>query len=661
MCGIAGAVDFEISTSLDELETTALAMAGAVRHRGPDHLGSWSDPGTGVSLGHSRLAIIDPSPDGNEPIASSDGRYLMVFNGEIYNHREMRRQLGSGVAFRGTCDAETLVEAIARWDLLKAIRAADGMFALAVYDRADRQLTLVRDRMGEKPLYYGWAGRHFLFGSELKALASHPAFRPELDRAALAEFLRFGYVPSPGSIYQGVFKLPPATSLVVAVDEVSARPTPEPYWSLLDVAVSGVSEPLALSAPEAVEHLDALLRETVASRMIADVPLGAFLSGGIDSSTVVAFMQSLSDRAVQTFSVGVAESGFDEARDAARVARMLGTNHTEVYITPREAWDLIPSLPTVYDEPFADSSQIPTLLVSSVAAKDVKVALSGDGGDEVFGGYVRHQFAAGPGRGLNKVPRPLRRAAGAILSSPSPRDWDRMLELGGRLLPAALRQARPGEKLHKLADVARAEDADEMYARLTSIWLEPEGLVIAGAGSAPETSRSPVWPDAGALVDRWMYADASTYLPDDILVKVDRASMSRGLEVRVPYLAPKVIEFAWRLPRELKIRDGVGKWPLRQVLQRYVPRDLVERPKQGFGIPVGEWLRGPLRGWAEDLLSEERLRNEEIFRAAPIRRAWSDHLARRRELDQEMWTLLMFQAWWGEHDRTTAVASAARG
>lgn len=650
MCGIAGLLDTSRGTGEAELRAIAAAMAEALRHRGPDDCGAWVDVEAGIALGHRRLAIIDLTPEGRQPMMSACGRYVVVFNGEIYNFRDLRRELaGLGHVFRGHSDTEVLLAAFAQWGPDAAVRRCNGMFAFGLWDRVGRRLLLARDRLGEKPLYYGRMGRFFLFGSELKALRAHPAFRGEVDRDALALYLRHNYIPAPYSIYRGVRKLPPGTMLWVEADGAGAPGEPEPYWSAKEMAERGVADPFRGSAEEAVAELEALLRDAVGLRMVADVPLGAFLSGGIDSSTIVALMQFQSNRPVKTFSIGFHETGYNEAEHAKVVARHLGTDHTELYVTPEEAMSVIPRLPALYDEPFSDSSQIPTFLVSELARRHVTVSLAGDGGDELFGGYGRYFLCRDLWQRIGRFPATGRRVLAAALAA-----------VGGCLAAAVPpcaatgstsihgRPGRLGDKLQKLAEVLAFDSPEALYLRLVSHWKSPDRVVV-GAGEPPTalTDRRR-WADLPELVARLMYLDMVTYLPDDILVKVDRASMGVGLEARVPLLDHRVVEFAWRLPLSMKIRDGQGKWLLRQVLYRYVPKEIVDRPKMGFGVPIGAWLRGPLREWAESLLDERRLREEGYFDPRPIREKWREHLSGKHDWQYYLWDILMFQAWLGE-------------
>ncbi len=640
MCGFAGFIDLARSTPEADLLARAEGMAARLYHRGPDGDGVWADASAGLALGHRRLAILDLSPAGHQPMVSADGRYVIAYNGEVYNFPELRAELeAGGVAFRGNCDTEVVVEAIAAWGLETALGRMIGMFALALWDKAERILYLARDRLGIKPLYWGRCGDHFLFASEIKALRAHPAWTATVDREALAAYLRFGYVPAPRSIYAGISKLEPGTFLALREgSEAEIRR----YWDLREITLSARARQRDMDDSEATDRLDGLLRDAVKGRMAADVPLGAFLSGGVDSSTVTALMQAQSLRPVKTFSIGFSESAFDESSEAAAVARHLGTDHTELMISPADARAVIPELPHIYDEPFADSSQISTYLVSRLARRQVSVVLSGDGGDEMFAGYNRHRLAAGSWQRLERVPPALRRMASSSLRALPPGLWDMLFSLS----PSKLRHVLTGDRMHKLAGVlASASDAD-LYGRLVSQWSDPESLIVEGAHEGEQ-----IWDDPGLVRDlpdlmaRMRYMDTVGYLPDDILTKLDRASMAVSLEARVPLIDHRVAEFAAGLPPDMLIRDGCGKWLLRQVLHRYVPEKLVTRPKTGFGVPLDSWLRGPLRDWAEGLLSRSRLKEEGFFAPAPVRRAWKEHLSGRRNHQHKLWAVLMFQAW----------------
>lgn len=651
MCGICGFVE---PSGRRAPASLARAMADVLAHRGPDGDGVWTDEAAGVALGHRRLAIVDLSPLGRQPMESADGRLVLTFNGEIYNHRELRADLeAGGLRLRGQSDTEVLVEACAAWGVERTVRRLIGIFAFALWDKTARRLTLVRDQIGVKPLYWGRVGAGVMFASELKALRVHPGWSPGLDRGALASYLRFSYVPAPHTIYRGVAKLPPGSMLTW---EPGAEPRTERYWDMRAVARV---PPRERDGASAAAELEALLGDAVGRQMVADVPLGAFLSGGIDSSTVAALMQARSDRPVRTFSIGFDVAGYDEAVHAKAVASHLGTDHTELYVGRDHARDVIPRLPDLFDEPFADSSQIPTYLVSEMTRRHVTVALSGDGGDELFAGYHRYFWADAARRRLDLLPRSLRGFAASALSGPSEDAWDR----GFGLLPGGIRPDRAGERIRKLAALLAASGPDEVYRGLLSHWDPAE--IVRGA----DEPLGILWDGAVAgeipgFLRRMQFLDTVTYLPDDILAKVDRASMAVGLEARVPLLDHRVVEFAAGLPDALKVRDGQGKWLLRQVLYRHVPRELVERPKMGFSVPLDGWLRGPLRDWAEDLLDERRLGEDGVLDPAPIRRRWAEHLAGTHDHRDRLWGVLMFQAWrrrWLEpgRDRDAAAEGGA--
>ena len=644
MCGLSGVLNFRGEAAT--LAAGITAMTAALHHRGPDAGGTWLDHEAGIALGHRRLSILDLSPLGAQPMHSKCGRYVIVFNGEIYNFADLRRDLEArGAVFAGHSDTEVLLEGFAAWGLEPTLARTNGMFAIALWDRAARRLMLARDRLGEKPLYYGWHGGVFLFGSELKALHGWPGFRPEIDRDVLPLYLRHNYVPGPYCIYRGVKQLVPGTFVTLGAAEAGLLPAPRAYWSLAEIVRAGKAAPFEGDPAAAVAALDAALRRSVRLRRVADVPLGAFLSGGIDSSTIVALMQAESTRPVRTFTIGFDEPEYDEAPHAKAVAQHLGTDHTELYVTSQEARAVIPRLAEMYDEPFADSSQIPTHLVSALARRHVTVAMSGDAGDELFAGYTRYSVALDLWRRLARAPAPLRTLLARGLAAVPPRQWDRLFAILRPLIPARYRFRTPGDKLHKLAGLVAMRDPMAMYFRLISLWPDP-GALVPGARE-PATVLSPPEIDARFAdpVERMMYLDAVHYLPSDILVKVDRASMAVSLEARVPFLDPEVVALAWRLPHAYKVRDGQGKWVLRQMLARYVPPALFERPKMGFGIPIDHWLRGPLRDWAETLLAESRLRQGGYFDPAPVRAAWRTHLAGEGGFQYALWGVLMFEAW----------------
>lgn len=650
MCGLTGFLKAESFHPREELARLVSRMSATLSHRGPDDAGHWCDPARGIALGHRRLAILDVSAAGHQPMQSPTGRYVMVFNGEIYNHQLLRTELQGDLhprPWRGGSDTETLLAGFEEWGIRATVERAVGMFALAVWDRQAQDLLLARDRIGEKPLYYGWQGqgkeRVFLFGSELKSLRAHPAFDDVVDRDALCLQLRHGYIPAPYSIYKGIFKLPPGCLLRVTAAE--RQHAPSVYWSAVGQMSEGVKRPFRGSPEQAVDALDALLRDAVGAQMVADVPLGAFLSGGVDSSTVTALMQAQSPRPVKTFSIGFFESDFNEAHHAKAVAKHLGTDHTELYVSATQARDVIPSLQHTYDEPFSDSSQLPTMLVSRLARQHVTVALSGDAGDELFCGYNRYQFVDALWHRISAAPLSMRRLAARGIQGVSIASWNRAARLLERGLPRAMRFQNAGDKLHKGAQVMTSASLDSLYLRLVSHWEQPEALV-RGA-TEPPTALNGNPPELAALggLQRMMALDLLTYLPDDILVKVDRAAMGVSLETRVPFLDHRVVEFAWRLPQSCKLRGGVTKWVLRQVLYRYVPKALIERPKMGFGIPVGEWLRGPLREWGDALLADARLAAEGFFDPQLVNRYWSEHLSGHRNWQYQLWNVLMFQAW----------------
>lgn len=654
MCGVAGFLARGVDPSF-EMEQVGAAMAARIASRGPDDSGVWSDGEAGIALAHRRLSILDLSPAGHQPMLSAEGRFVLVFNGEIYNHLELRVRLeseGAAPTWRGHSDTETLLACFSAWGVEPTLQAAVGMFALALWDRRERVLHLARDRMGEKPLYYGWVGGAFVFASELKALRAFPGFAGTVDRDALALYLRYNYVPAPYSIYAGIYKLEPGCRLRVGPGAAAPSSVPSAplegkgfalrrWWSLGAVAATG-QQALLGDADDTLALVENRLSDAIGLQSIADVPLGAFLSGGIDSSLVVALMQARATRPVRTFTIGFHESGFDEAVHAREVARHLGTDHTELYVTPEEARAVIPQLPSLYDEPFADSSQIPTFLVSRMAREKVTVALSGDGGDELFGGYNRYFWGNRIWRKVGWLPFQVRRGLARALLARTPEQWDR---LAGGATRLGVSVSQLGDKLHKLAGCLGSADLDALYLGLVRALPDAAGMVRGTR--APETllDRRADWPALNEPEHRMMALDALTYLPDDILCKVDRAAMGVSLETRVPFLDHRVVETAWRLPLALKIREGQGKWALRQILYKYVPRELIERPKQGFGVPLGDWLRGPLRAWAESLLDEGRLEREGYFDPEPIRERWVEHVSGARNWHTSLWSVLMFQAW----------------
>ena len=633
MCGIAGIWRFT-GASAEELAAQSRAMTEAIAYRGPDGDGHWSDPAVGIALGHRRLAIIDLTPTGLQPMTSHDGRIVITYNGELYNRAEMAAELDR--PWRGTSDTEVLVEAIAAFGIDGALARANGLFAFAAFDRSARTLHLARDRLGIKPLYWTRQNGAFAFASELKALRALDVLAFALDPGALASYLRYACVPAPGTIFRDVAKLAPGHRLEASAAGVALQR----YWDVAEIARRGQCAPDLRPELEIVEELHGLLADAVKRQMVSDVPLGAFLSGGIDSSSVVALMQQAASRPVKTFSIGFREQGFDEAAAAAAVARHLGTDHTELVLSAAEAQAIIPQLPAIYDEPFADSSQLPTFLVSRLARSQVTVALSGDGGDETFGGYVRYQGIARLAGVARRLPGPLRRAAARAIALVSADAWDTL----ARALPHRLAPRHPGDKIHKGAAILGEDDPLDMYRRAVSYTPEP-GRLLPGVAEPPDViARLGAETRGLDTVARLRLLDMMTYLPDDILTKVDRASMAVSLEARVPLLDHRVVEFAWRLPSDRLIAGGEGKRPLRAVLARHVPNAMVNRPKTGFGIPVGEWLRGPLRPWAEDLLSPGAL-SDGLFDRAAVRRWFDEFLSGQRDAQHGLWALLQFQAW----------------
>lgn len=640
MCGITGILDLSASQREGELRAAVDAMRDTLTHRGPDAEGTWIDPAAGIALGHRRLSIVDLSDAGAQPMESASGRWVLTYNGELYNAPDLAADLAAaGVQFRGHSDTEVLVEAVAAWGLHPTLARANGMFALALWDRRERTLHLVRDRLGEKPLSYGWFGSSLLFGSELKALRAHPAFDADIDRVALTSYLRSSSVPAPRSIFAGVRKLPPACVLSIRSDAETARSAePVPYWSATQAFADGRVR-ADVRDDDAIDELEALLLDAVRIRMRSDVPLGAFLSGGVDSTAVVALMHAQSDEPVRTFTIGSTSRAHNEADRAAVIAQRLGSRHQELVVTGDDALATVERLPVVYDEPFGDSSQIPTLLVSELARRDVTVSLSGDGGDEVFGGYDRYRWVPSISARTAGIPVSLRaRAASALLAVP-PATWDALTAP----IPSRWRPQIPATKVAKLASLVAVDDPRTMYELLVSHCTDPAAMVVGGTDLGVDVGADP-WTD-DEVVTRMMALDTVTYLPDDILVKLDRATMSVSLEGRIPFLDHRIVELMAGLPLHMKIRDGRSKWLLRRVLERHVPAEVFAGPKSGFGVPIGAWLRGPLRDWAEALLARDRLAREGYLEPARVRRLWDEHLTGRHDHGYRLWDLLMFQAW----------------
>lgn len=648
MCGIAGFIDTSYSKKSIELTKIAALMANSLQHRGPDSQGVWVNKESGIALGHRRLSIIDLSEEGRQPMASYCGRYMIIFNGEIYNFKILRKELEEeGFKFRSQTDTEVMLTAISRYGLEHAVRKFTGMFAFALWDQEEHVLHLVRDRLGEKPLYYGWNGNAFLFASELKAFKAYPNWTKEINRNALALYLRYNCIPAPHSIYQNIFKLTPGTIVTLTRKDTIERrmPLPQAYWTAKEAIERSQGNPLTSSINETTEQLDLLLRNIIRNQMLSDVPLGAFLSGGIDSSAIVALMQTQSSQPVKTFTIGFSEPGYNEAHHARAIAQHLGTKHTEFYVTAKEALAVIPKLPTIYDEPFSDSSQIPTLLISQLTRQYVTVSLSGDGGDELFAGYNRYFQGKKIWEKTNWWPYGMRLATSKIFTAVSPYKWNKFFSFITPLLPKKFRIPAAGDALYKVALTLAARKPEEAYAKLASHWDNPE-KIVAGANER----NFPGINLGGStnikdFVQQMMYQDTINYLPNDILTKVDRAAMSVSLETRIPFLDHQLLEFAWKIPLSMKIRQGEGKWILKQVLYKYVPKKLIERPKQGFGIPLDTWLRGPLQNWAENLLNKKRLEQAGLLNAGPIRQKWAEHLSGKRNWQYQLWDILMFEAW----------------
>lgn len=641
MCGLCG---FQTNKSISDqaLHSQILQMNETLTHRGPDDSGVWVDDKVGLSLAFKRLSILDLTAAGSQPMVSPCGRYVIAFNGEIYNHQELRDDLekeGGHFEWRGRSDTETLLAALRHWGVEKTLRLLNGMFAFAFWDRSKQVLFLARDRIGIKPIYYGRHNGTFLFGSELKALKEHPDFRGIVDRQALTLYLRHGYIPTPWSIYEGIYKIPPAHYIKVT-NNGEAISDPLCYWNLGQIAEEGASHPV-YDSTQLIHKLDELLLDAVKIRMMADVPLGAFLSGGYDSSLVVALMQAQSTKPVQTFSIGFHEQKYNEADYAKEVAAYLGTDHTELYVKPEDVFNVIPKIPSIWDEPFADSSQIPTYLVSRLTRLHVTVSLSGDGGDEQFFGYNRYSKGAKVGRFYGLVPGLVRKSFGSMLGTLPVHPLNKV----GGFLPGSLKYPLLGDRLRKFSALIKEPTMIDFYHYLISHWKNPAEIVINGSEPKTIFDSCDKLPNLPSIKEQMMYLDAVTYLPDDILTKVDRASMAVSLEARVPLLDHRIVEFGWRVPTSLKYHQGQRKWLLRQVLYKYLPQELMDRPKMGFGVPIEHWLREPLKDWSESLLDEKRLREEGYFTPKPIRKMWSEHLSGERKWHYYLWDVLMFQAW----------------
>ncbi len=642
MCGIAGF--WGLGFPREEGAVVLRRMTDAIRHRGPDDEGQWLDPDAGIALGHRRLSIIDLSEEGHQPMVSASGRYVITYNGEIYNYRDLSRvEESHGARWRGHSDTEVLLALIERVGPVEALRATVGMFAIALWDRSERVLFLARDRLGEKPLYYGQTSGGLLFGSELKALRAHRTCPNELDRGAVALFLRHNYIPAPYSIHKGIHKLEPGR--IARFASATTDPEIHEYWSARRAAADGLVAPFAGGEAEYLSTLAAQLEITVRDQMIADVPLGAFLSGGVDSSLIVALMQRQSSRPVRTFTIGFHEAEWDEAKHARAVAEHLGTNHTELTVTPKDLLEAVPSLPALYDEPFSDSSQVPTSLVAALARRHVTVSLSGDGGDELFGGYARYGLGERVWGRVGRVPRTVRRAAGRAVGLMPVSVWDRVVGPFGAAMPEGFRGRVTGDRIRKAADLLTRDTFEELYRDLVSHWRQPEDVVRDGYEPPTALTDPARWLSSAPPLPRMMYLDSVSYLPDDILVKVDRAAMAVSLESRAPLLDHRVFELAWRMPPALRTMVGGGKAALKRVLESHVPKAITDRPKMGFGVPIQAWLRGPLRQWGSDLLDEGRIRDDGVFHPRAVRQKWDEHQAGIRDWQYLLWDVLMFQAW----------------
>lgn len=656
MCGFVGFIDFGHQKRSQDFSGIVGKMTDCLAHRGPDDSGVWVDKEVGIALGHRRLSVIDLSVEGQQPMLSACDRYVITFNGEVYNYQAIRKELedsGNAPNWRGHSDTEVILASIAAWGLDASLKRFVGMFAFALWDRHERLLHLVRDRLGEKPLYYGWAEGVFMFGSELKALRAHPDWHSEINRDVLTLFLRHNYIPAPYSIYKGCYKLLPGTFVSVNKEELKAKgKSPDPfilnptsYWSPREVVEYGVGNPFVGTEAETINELSNILGSAISRQMVADVPLGAFLSGGVDSSMVVALMQAQSSRPVRTFTIGFSEAGYDEAGHAKAVAQHLGTDHTELYVTAKDALDVIPRLPALFDEPFSDSSQIPTFLISALTRKHVTVSLSGDGGDELFGGYARYAHASNIWEKMGWLLTPTIQGGASRDRKIPARLINRTLQYLAPAIKKLSNNVLMEVKLNKFSEALAVHSPEMFYSKFCSHWAQPSSVVLGADEPLTALTDQKRWANLSAFTNKIMFLDLVSYLPDDILVKLDRTSMGVSLETRVPFLDHRVVEFAWQVPLHMKIRNGQGKWLLKQLLYRHVPQKLIERPKKGFSVPIDSWLRGPLRAWAEELLDERRLRNEGFLDPKLIRRKWQDHLTGRHNWHYYLWDVLMFQSW----------------
>ena len=645
MCGIAGFISPYLSR--DSFNKTITCMIDKLGHRGPDDKGIWFDTKSGVALAHSRLSIIDLSKAGHQPMISSCKRFYIVFNGEIYNHKMLREELPDSIKWRGHSDTETLINGISYWGLERTLSKLVGMFSFALWDIEQKKLTLVRDRLGEKPLYFGFIGKTMVFGSELKSMEVFPEKSLEIDKNSLETYIRFGYIPAPLSIYKGIYKLSPGNFIEISIEDVMARSVHNirQYWSLEEVIHNKQANPFLGSKADATDYLEILLKDSISGQILADVPLGAFLSGGIDSSSLVSIMQSQSRDPVNTFTVGFEEFHYDESKSAQKVSSFLGTNHREYIMSPNDAINIIPDLPAIYDEPFSDVSQIPTFWVSKFASNNVKVCLSGDGGDELFCGYSRH--IAGPRiwKILKNIPIPLRKIIANFIQNFPPSSWDRFYYYCEIFIPRHLRINFPGLKLYKISELINTQTLKEVYLALISSWSSSENIMLKNSQSLGKEALEFENIKQIDAHHQMMYMDTLNYLPNDILVKVDRASMASSLETRLPLLDHRIVEFAWSIPLEMKLQNKRSKWLLREVLKRYLPYNLIDRPKSGFAVPIAKWLKGPLKNWADELLDEKLIDSQEFLSSKSIKSIWNEHLSGKQNWSKKLWTILMFQSW----------------
>ena len=643
MCGITGFISFELNNII--FKESINNMANKLINRGPDDQGIWCDPNLGIAMAHRRLSIVDVSTAGHQPIFSGCERFCMTFNGEIYNHHDLRLALPESINWRGHSDSETLINAISFWGLKKTLKEIVGMFAFVIWDRYKKKLIMVRDRLGEKPLYYGYVGKNLVFASELKAIEVFPNFKKRINRKSLEMYLKFGYIPAPYSIYENIYKLLPGNFIEFSLEDINSKNTPKSskYWSFESIAEVQQSNTYLSSDNESIDYLENLLKNTISGQLLGDVPIGAFLSGGIDSSSVVGIMQNQSSNPVNTFTVGFDEFGYDESKIAKEISSYFGTNHKDFILSPNDALDIIPKLHDIYDEPFSDVSQIPTFFLSKFASEHVKVCLSGDGGDESFCGYYRH--IAGPKiwRTLRYIPFPLRRIIVKFIQIFPISSWDSFYYYCETFLPKYLRINSPGLKLQKLSELINTNSLFELYLSLISSWQSPENIILNS--NSIETN----YPFKNLKLNDYhhelMYMDSINYLPNDILVKLDRAAMASSLETRLPFLDHRLIEFSWRIPLGMKLRNKKSKWLLRQVLKRYLPENLIDRPKAGFSVPIAGWLRGPLKSWAENLMDDKLIESQGYFSVIPIKKKWQEHLSGKQDWSQQLWTILIFQSW----------------